>query len=306
MAVNRGCAYRWQIGPEAAGLPLLTHLVERYRHSDADVWALRVAGGEVTVDNVTASGGEILRPGQICVWSRPPWEEPDVPLTFDVVYEDDALLVVNKPSGLPTLPAGGFLAHTLLALVRARYPEASPVHRLGRFTSGLVVSARTADAGRALMRAWREHRVDKRYRALGSGRPAWTTTEITVAIGPVPHPTLGSVYAASPLGKPAHSLAHALAPRGGDTLFDVRITTGRPHQIRIHLASVGHPLVGDPLYVTGGVPRPDSPGLPGDGGYWLHAHRVTLAHPLTGETMRFEAPVPAELAFERTEAPSLR
>lgn len=137
MAGNRGCAYRWQIGPDAAGLPLLTHLIERYTHSDADAWALRVAGGEVTIDDVTASGGEILRRGQVCVWHRPRWEEPDVPLSFDVVYEDTALLVVNKPPGLPTLPAGGFLAHTLLALVRAQYPEASPVHRLGRFTSGL-------------------------------------------------------------------------------------------------------------------------------------------------------------------------
>lgn len=295
MALNAGCVYRSQIGPDAAGHTLLVHLAGRYRHSELGSWRARLARGEITLDECLATGEEPLRAGQRLVWTRPPWDEPEVPLGFDVVFEDEALLVVDKPAGLPTMPAGGFLEHTLWALVRRRYPEASPVHRLGRFTSGLIVCARTPAAAAALSRTWREQRVSKQYRALGAGRPTWTSREITTPVGPVPHPTLGSVHAASAHGRPAHSVVHALAARGDDTLFDVAISSGRPHQIRIHLAAVGYPLVGDPLYGPGGIPRAGTTALPGDGGYLLHAHRLQFAHPITGDLVLFEAPPPAEL-----------
>ena len=119
--------------------------------------------------------------------------------------------------------------------------------------------------------------------------------EVTAPIGPVPHRRLGTVFGASEAGKPARSVLVARPGSGPDTVFDVRIATGRPHQIRIHLAHAGHPLVGDPLYGLGGVPRAEAPALPGDGGYRLHAHRVGLAHPFTGESLRLEAPPPPDL-----------
>lgn len=296
MALNHGWNYASRIDPAAAGQALLAYLASHHRHSDLETWRARLGRGEVELDDRPATGEERLRAGQQVIWTRPPWDEPDVPLTFDVLHEDTALLVVSKPAGLPTMPAGGFLEHTLWALVRAQYPDANPVHRLGRFTSGLVVCARSPAAGAALSRAWREQRVSKHYLALGAGRPDWIRREITKPIGPVPHPVLESVHAASDRGKPAHTVAEVLAPRGCDTLFDVTITTGRPHQIRIHLASAGHPLVGDPLYGPGGVPRSDSTALPGDGGYWLHAHRLGLVHPTTGTWMQWEAPPPAVLS----------
>ena len=93
---------------------------------------------------------------------------------------------------------------------------------------------------------------------------------------------------------PAHSVATVVERRGDTALVDVRISTGRPHQIRIHLAAAGHPLTGDPLYVVGGRPRPVAPGLPGDGGYLLHAHRLQLAHP-RGGVLSLDAPLPAAL-----------
>lgn len=304
MSLNSGWSYREQVRAESAGRTVLAHLAATYRHSTTPDWAERIGRGEVEVDEVVARSDTILRAGQRLTWHRPGWDEPDVPAHVEVIYDDEAIIAVVKPSGLPTMPAGGFLDHTLLALVRARYPEASPLHRLGRFTSGLVLFARTHAAAAALSRSWRDHEVKKHYRALGSGIAALDTFSVDAAIGRVPHPALGEVYAASASGRPSHSVATVLERRRASTLFEVEITTGRPHQIRIHLAYAGHPLAGDPLYDAGGVIKPQ-PGLPGDGGYLLHAERLAFVHPLTGTEMVLNAAAPEALAFQgRADRPS--
>lgn len=292
---NTGHVYEEQLQENARGRTVLVYLAETYRHSDEATWRDRVARGEVRLDGVPASGDERLRPGQRLAWHRPPWAEEDTPDTFDLLHEDASVLAVNKPGGLPTMHGGGFLARTLLSLVRARYPEATALHRLGRATSGLVLFARTPHAASVLSRAWREHDVEKRYRALASGTVAWDARSITAPIGPVPHERLGTVHAATPRGKPAHSEVRVVERRADATLCEVDILTGRPHQIRIHLAFAGHPLVGDPLYVAGGGPREVAPGLPGDGGYLLHAERLVFAHPDTGKRTELRAPPPGPL-----------
>lgn len=300
MSVNAGYPYAEELGPQAQGQSVLDYLSRRYRHSSREVWSERLMRGEVELDGRTASGNERLRAGGRLVWNRPGWQEPEVPLSYAVAYRDEALLAVVKPGGLPTLPGGGFLTHTLLALVQRRFPGARPLHRLGRGTSGLVLFALTRQAASTLAEAWREGRVGKQYRALASGVAARDEYDIYVPIGPVPHPRLGTVHAASPGGKAASSTARVLERRatptsGGSTLFEVEIQTGRPHQIRIHLASIGHPLLGDPLYGPGGQPLPGLPGLPGDLGYSLHAERLRLTHPLTGEELELWAPAPPDL-----------
>ncbi|HXK11208.1 MAG TPA: RluA family pseudouridine synthase [Vicinamibacteria bacterium] len=291
--MNAGFEYREQVGPEAAGRTVLAWLSERYRHSAAALWGERIAAGEVRLDGDVAGATDVLRPGQSVVWRRPPWEEPVVPLGFAILYRDADLVAAAKPRGLPAVPNGGFLEHTLLHRVRRIHPEVVPLHRLGRGTSGLVLFARTEAARRALAAAWRAGRVEKEYRALVRGVPAEAFT-VDVPIGLVPHPRLGRVHAATPGGKPAVSHVRVLARRDGETVVAVTIPTGRPHQIRIHLAAAGHPLVGDPLYVEGGRPGPD-PALPGEGGYRLHAHRLALAHPASGRRLELECPLPPEL-----------
>ena len=258
------------------------------------MWRDRIAAGQVFLGETPAAATDLLRPGQTLVWHRPPWEEPDVPLAFAVLHRDAHLLAVAKPRGLPTVPNGGFLTHTLLHIVRRLDPEATPLHRLGRGTSGLVLFARTPEARRAVSAALREGRVEKIYRALVTGAPPRNTFSIETPIGLVPHPRLGRVHAAAVDGKRAVSHVRVLSIREGGTLVEVTIPTGRPHQIRIHLAAAGHPLVGDPLYVTGGGPGPEA-GLPGDPGYSLHAHRLRLAHPATGVPVILECAPPPPL-----------
>src|SRR5512147_2371415 len=135
---NGGFDYHETIDAGSAGLTVLEHLVRRYRHSSVDEWRDRLLAGRVHLDGTPAVALTRLRQGQDLVWRRPPWTEPHAPLSWALVHRDRSLLGVVKPAGLPTLPGGGFLRNTLLLLVRGLFPEAAPVHRLDRGTSGLV------------------------------------------------------------------------------------------------------------------------------------------------------------------------
>lgn len=293
--LNQGFSFVERVAPASAGQTLLEYLLARYPREGRAEWERRLAAGELTLGERPAAATERLRPGDRVVWHRPPWSEPEAPLTFEVLHEDDDLLAVEKPSGLPTLPGGGFCAHTLLALVRARTPEAAPMHRLGRGTSGIVLFAKAAAARAAVQEAFRARRVRKVYRALACGQPAQAQFPVTVPIGKVAHPLLGDVFAASAAGREASSHVTVLEQRGEQCLVEVRIDTGRPHQIRIHLAAAGHPLAGDPLYVAGGAPSPGARTLPGETGYLLHAAALSLAHPRTGAPLDLACPPPPPL-----------
>ena len=147
------------------------------------------------------------------------------------------------------------------------------------------------------MRQWSAKKVGKQYRALANGCPDWDETTISTPIGPVPHALLVSIHAASQEGKPYLSHVAVIERRANSFLCDVRIATGRPHQIRIHLAAAGHPLVGDPLYGADGLPRPNTGALPGDPGYYLHAAELSFQHPRTGREVVIECEPPLLLRF---------
>jgi 23S rRNA pseudouridine1911/1915/1917 synthase len=290
---NRGFVYESRVGRPAQGHELLAHLAERHRHSSREAWRQRILDGQVELDGRPARVDERLVAGQLLVWRRPPWVEADVPLGFAVLHQDADLLAVAKPRGLPTLPAGGFLENTLLRLVRDHYPEATLAHRLGRGTSGLVMACLSPRARSQVARCLREATVRKTYRALLCGCPQRESFDVDIPIGPVPHPILGTVHAACRDGRSALSRVRLLEGRGAASLAEVEIVTGRPHQIRAHLAAVGHPLLGDPLFAPGGGVRPAA--LPGEGGFWLHAHKLRLPHPRSGLLLELECAPPPVL-----------
>ncbi len=291
---NQGYDYREQIGPRGSGASVLDHLAGSYGHSSRQEWRQRILSGLVELDGQCVLPETVLRAGQQLVWRRPPWNEPEAPQSFALLHRDEHLLAVAKPAGLPCQPGGGFLASTLLSLVQRRWPEATLVHRLGRGTSGVVLFARSDLARASLAAMFRRREPRKIYLALVRGTPREDCFTVETPIGKVSHSVLGGVFAASPSGRPAWSEITVEERRAdGSSLVRVRIRTGRPHQIRIHLAVAGHPLVGDPLYGSGG--RPFSGALPGETGYWLHAESLRLLHPAARRTLELGCGPPEPL-----------
>lgn len=296
--LNEGYRYQERLGGSASGMSVLDYLVERYPHSSARAWGERIAEGRVLVDGLAVGPSRRLSPGQVLAWHRPPWVEPAAPGSFAVLYRDTDVLAVAKPRGLAAMPGGGFLERTLLRRVAGYDPSASPLHRLGRGTSGITLFARNRDARRYLTEAWQRGAVERTYLGLVRGRPSWREAFIDEPIGRVPHPHLGSVAGIHPEGKPAKSHVRTVERREATTLVEVAIETGRTHQIRIHLAALGFPLAGDPLYPPGGVPHTSTSALPGELGYCLHATRLRFPHPSSGDIVTVDCQPPLVLRRE--------
>ncbi len=265
-----------------------------------DAGAVRVEG-RVPRARDKVLGGEHVR-----IEARFP-EEPSVAperLPVDVVFQDHAILVINKPAGLVVHPGAGNPAHTLqnalLALDPglARVPRAGLVHRLDRDTSGLLVVARTVESHTRLVAALAAREIERRYRAICFGVMTGGRT-VDEPIGR--HRTLRTRMAVRSDGRPAVTHLRVARRFRAHTLVEATLETGRTHQIRVHLAHIGYPIVGDPAY--GGrrrIPPASGPELLAALASFkrqaLHAARLALAHPQTGSRMEWEAPLPADMA----------
>ena len=230
-------------------------------------------------------------------WRRPPWLEQAIPDQWDTIHDDGDVMVINKPSGLPVVPGGGFLSHTLTALLEST--GARPVHRLGRYTSGLQVCARNPRTRASLSKQFRpDGGCRKVYQAWARQVPELEQgCSLTVNADVVErqHPLLGWIWGPEPMGgEPvrkrlsAHSEMRLLERTTVGDRLEVMITTGRPHQIRIHLAQLGSPLLGDPLYQLNREIAAYA--TPGDGGYRLHAWKLSGLPQLRGAELCADPP----------------
>lgn len=298
--INSGYVYSDRVLKLDAGVSVLAFYSRRFPHSSEDLWRRRIEAGQIFLNGRPPAPEDRLTCGDGLAYHRPPWKEPDVPRDFRILFENADVFVLNKPSGLPVLPGGGFLENTLLHLARRCVdPGCSPLHRLGRGTSGAVLFTRNARAARFLGLAMAERRIRKVYLALASGTEIPDAFTVDAPIGPVPYRSLTTIHAYSPSGRPSLSHVRVIRrlPRENATVLEVTIHTGRPHQIRIHLSRAGFPLVGDPLYQSGGIPRPDGRDdertpLPGDLGYLLHSWKIRFPSPDGGEDAEVVCPPP--------------
>lgn len=297
---NNGYIYSDRILKADEGRSVAAFYSLRYPHSTGETWRQRIQAGRILRNGQPVSADDILTRGDRLGYHRPPWEEPGVPGNFITLFEDGNVLVLAKPSGLPVLPGGGFLENTLLHLVRQRHgAECSPLHRLGRCTTGAILFTRNAPTARFLGLALKERKIRKVYLALASGMPQADAFTVDAPIGPVPYLPLRTVHAYSPSGRPSMSHVRVIRrfARENATLLEVTIPTGRPHQIRIHLSLAGFPLVGEPLYPSGGIPKAGGEDdeytpLPGDSGYFLHSWKIRFPCPDRGQDVEVVCPPP--------------
>lgn len=266
--------------------------------------AVIVAGG-VLVDGEPATSGKVrLVAGQAIAVAtgaipieQPPGPEPDV--LFGVVYEDDEIIVIDKPAGLVVHPGAGNRSGTLANGLLAKYPEIASVgeavrpgivHRLDAGSSGLLVVARTQHAADSLIEQFSSHHPMREYIALVWGHPAAPHGVIDAPVGRSRRdPLKMAVVADGRWARTEYRVVRLFDSPAELALLDCQLETGRTHQIRVHLSSINHPLVGDPVY---GQRRPklqlDRP--------FLHAAKLAFDHPITGDRVQFESPLPADLA----------
>jgi 23S rRNA pseudouridine1911/1915/1917 synthase len=291
---------------EAAGYRLDQLLAERcpdYSRSRLQHW---IKGGRVLLDGHSCRPKEKLRGGERIVLR--PELEPEVfdqgeAMPLEILYEDDGLLVVNKPAGLVMHPAAGNPKGTLLNGLLAHHPplaqvpRAGIVHRLDKETSGLLVVAKTLAAQNALVRQLQERSVKREYRAVIQGvMTAGGTVDAPIARHPVNRLRMAVITS----GKPAVTHYRVLQRFRAHSYIHVELETGRTHQIRVHMAHIRFPLVGDPLYggrlkLPAGAAQALIEALRGFRRQALHAMRLTLRHPSSGETLTWEAPLPDDM-----------
>jgi 23S rRNA pseudouridine1911/1915/1917 synthase len=259
---------------------------------------VRVDGTVVTTPRHKLAGGESLAVEEGSAGA--PTEALAQDIALGIVDEDDALLVVDKPAGLVVHPGSGNPDGTLQnALLHhapglAALPRAGIVHRLDKDTSGLLVVAKTAQAQTHLVRQLAAREVAREYLAVVYGDVARNIT-VDAPIGR--HPTQRTSMAVVERGKPARTHVEVLERLDVATVVRCRLETGRTHQIRVHLAAAGHPLIGDPTYRGRRKGAADAvEQVRAFARQALHAQRLGLVHPATGKAMRWESPVPADIA----------
>jgi 23S rRNA pseudouridine1911/1915/1917 synthase len=286
------------VPPEGAGERLDVFIARDQAISRAKAGSL-INAGAVAVNGQTARKALRLSAGdRVTVETVLARESAPAPEGVVVVHEDDHLMIVFKPAGVVVHAAAGVRDGTLVDALRAQGKELAAragedrpgiVHRLDRDVSGLLIVAKTDEAHEALVGAMSQRAVDRRYRALVHGVPSVDRGKIDAPVGR--HPRHRARMAVVPEGRPAVTWFDVTRRFSDVSLLEVRLETGRTHQIRTHLASIGHPVVGDEVYGRDpararalGLDRP-----------FLHAFRLAFDHPVTGDALMFERELPDEL-----------
>lgn len=291
-----------QVPSTEKGARLDAYLARALSDQSRNRIARLIEGGHVTVDGRPSKPSHRLRGGESVQVVVPPPAPADIPaeaIPLDVLYEDGDIIVVNKPAGLVVHPGAGRRTGTLVNALLHRCPDLGGigdkirpgiVHRLDRDTSGAIVVAKTERAHRSLAGQFKDRTVEKEYLAVVAGRMPKKTGKIEAAIGR--HATQRKKMSTrTRRGREAVTEYRVVGEGEKASLLCVRILTGRTHQIRVHMAAMGHPILGDGVY-GGKSARPADLPLPRQ---MLHARRLAFSHPVTGERLSFTAPVPADM-----------
>jgi 23S rRNA pseudouridine1911/1915/1917 synthase len=259
-------------------------------------------------DGRRARASSPVRAGETILLRRPAPVEPEVPRHFEILFEDASVLVIDKPAGLPMHTTAKFWRNTLVALLRERYPDEQMeiAHRIDRETSGVLLIARDRKVASFLTRAFARRAVEKTYLALVKGQPPDEgKIDMPLRLLDTKSRVMMGAARGSETGLAAVTQYRVLRRLPGHALCEARPLTGRQHQIRVHFAGIGHPIVGDKLYGAGealfmrACEEPLTPellacfdGLPR---HALHAHRLTFPHPVGKHAVTIECPLPPDI-----------
>jgi 23S rRNA pseudouridine1911/1915/1917 synthase len=302
---------RFQVEPNYRGWRLDAYLAQKIRRLTPEKIAFLIAHRLEHEEAEPLTAESLVRPGLRFALVREAEPEPETPLHFGVVHDDGALLVVDKPAGLPVHPTARYHAHTFTAIAKARFPERKidPAHRLDRETSGLLACGTAREHTTRLKAAFANGRVEKRYLALCEGWPERDAFEVEAPLALTEASLVRVRMHVDAAGAPAATafevLGRRTAPDGAPiALVACAPRTGRQHQIRAHLHHAGLPLVGDKIYghdegIFDRFTRRELTDadrarlrLPRQA---LHAWRLALPHPVTGARVELEAPLPEDL-----------
>ena len=307
---------RTRIAGNDPGGPLLDYMAARFTYLDRGEWLALVNEGRLLVNERPASSQALLRPGDRIECLLPDRPEPPVNGSFRIVFEDDVLLVVDKPADLPCHPAGPYFHNTLWWRLRSRMEEKDPlslVNRIDRETSGLVLAAKARWAGQDLGRQFRKRRVFKRYLAIVEGAFPLKEVEARGFLAPDPASAVRKrrryVPTRQALGPDTRSESCrtrlcGLGVHGSVSLVEAVPLTGRTHQIRATLFGLGYPVVGDKIYgpdegcflrfIREGLTSKDRQRLRLRR-QALHAAEIRIAHPAAGRPLRFFSAMPGDM-----------
>ena len=302
-ALSSAQAQVYVVSEEQAGQRLDHFLVAALDGISRTAVQRMISAGQALVDGRASKAGYLLRSGDTVAISALQSERhaPEIqpqPTPLAIVYEDQDLLVVNKPAGMVVHPARGHFGDTLLDMLLARYPEMGQfgdsehpgiVHRLDKDTSGLLIVAKNMRAQAALVEQMKQHAIIKRYLALVEGVVALDAGSIDAPIGRDPrYRQQMAITTAS--SREARTHFRIVQRFSRHTLLLLQLETGRTHQIRVHLQAIGYPVVGDPVY--GPTGKHDTLPLSRQ---FLHAYQLAFNHPITGQRIELEAPLPKDL-----------
>jgi 23S rRNA pseudouridine1911/1915/1917 synthase len=304
-----------------SGWEIIRFLSHRFPYHTPEAWERRVLDGKVLVNGAGVDPTAPVQKDDLIQYTIF-HAEPDVDFRYDLVYEDEHMLVVSKSGNLPVHACGAYITHTLIARIRAEYGDTvNLAHRLDRETSGLVLMSKDRESARRLSALFSGGTVTKSYLAVVYGTVREERFEVDAPIGkvdvrPDPHryddgyevdnrASYLPKRAIDPVnGKPARTLFTRVRQCGEWTVLDAQPLTGRTNQIRVHLAHAGYPLLGDKIYALQGAVREEllSQGLTGRvrealvlDRHALHCRGLEFEHPYSGETLSLTAPVPADL-----------
>jgi 23S rRNA pseudouridine1911/1915/1917 synthase len=293
--------FEWVVDDAAVGMRLDRYLAQRGVLGTRSQVLRLIEDGHVRIGDRPIKAGTVLRRGDRIAVQRPPapalHAEP-APIALDVLHEDESLLAINKPAGLVVHPAPGHWQGTLVSALLHRWPTLPPgldpsrlgiVHRLDKDTSGVLLIAKTASALAGLGRQFHDREIEKQYLALVWGVPRPRSGAIDKPIGR--HPVHRQRMAVHARGRAALTRYEVVEAWKGIALVRVHPATGRTHQIRVHLAALGHPIIADPLYARGRSGR-----MPAITRQALHAETIVFRHPASGNAMRITAPLAADFA----------